>query len=118
DGVLSVPGPQTRIHLGDTILAVGLPEAVEKFRLIAGEISNEDLRSLPGPVTSERILVTKKDTIGKTLGELQLTHWAGVTITRVARNGVELLPAEDLALQIGDQLTVVGGSDDLARART
>ena len=115
---LSVAMPDTRLHLGDTILAVGLPQALEELRLIVGELSREDLRAMPGPVSSERILVTKKDVIAKTLGELRLNQWSGVTVTRIARNGVELIPNEELALQIGDQLTVVGGDDDLARTRT
>lgn len=113
---LQLATPESRLDLGDTILAVGLPEDLEELRIIVGEVSEEDLRKIPGPVFSRRILVTRKPVLGKSLAELQLNEWSGVTITRVERNGVELIPGPSLALQIGDLLTVVGEEDNLERA--
>jgi putative transport protein len=103
------------LKLGDTLLVVGFPEDVERLRVVIGEYSAEDLRAIPGPVTSDRILVTHREVIGKSLRELQLNEWFGVTVTRVERNGVELIPAQTLTLQIGDILTVVGEKENLEK---
>lgn len=110
------PTAATSIHLGDTLLAVGQIEDLEAFRIIVGEASPEDLRSLSGPVASQRMLVTQKNVVGKKLGQLQ--ELSRVTITRLERNGVELIPNASLNLQIGDLLMVVGETDDLAVAST
>lgn len=112
---VQVATPETKLKLGDALVGVGYPEDMEKIRVIVGEYSKEDLRAIPGPVTSERILVTHKEVLGKSLSELQLNEWYGVTVTRVERNGVELIPKQSLTLQIGDILTVVGEEENLEK---
>lgn len=114
-GNLRVATNESVMNLGDTLLAVGLPEDLEELRIVVGEESSEDLRKVSGEVSSRRILVTHKAVLGKNLRELQLTEGFGVTVTRVARNGVELIPGATLALQIGDILTVVGETESLER---
>jgi len=108
--------PESLVHIGDTILAVGLPEDLEKLRIVVGEVSAEDLREIPGPVSSRRILVTRKAVLGKTPADLQLNDKLGVAVTRIERNGVELIPQQTLAFQIGDLLTMVGETENLDRA--
>jgi putative transport protein len=112
---VTVASPDAKVKLGDKLLAVGFPEDVERLRLIVGEYSAEDLRAIPGPVTSDRILVSHREAIGKTLHELHLNEWFGVTVTRVERNGVELIPRQSLSLQIGDIVTVVGEEENLKK---
>lgn len=112
---LTVALPESRLSLGDILLAVGRKQDLEKLRLLVGETSEIDLRAIPGPVTSSRVLVTRKDVSGRTLGELKLNAATGISVTRVERNGVELIPLQSLALQMGDQLTVVGEETDLHR---
>lgn len=112
---VQVATPETKLKVGDALVGVGYPEDMEKIRVIVGEYSTEDLRAIPGPVTSERILVTHKEVLGKSLNELQLNEWYGVTVTRVERNGVELIPKQSLTLQIGDILTVVGEEENLEK---
>ncbi|MFV0338622.1 MAG: TrkA C-terminal domain-containing protein, partial [Chthoniobacterales bacterium] len=53
------PTPTTTLHVGDTLLAVGVAEDLEAFRIVVGENSNEDLRKVSGPVSSRRMLVTR-----------------------------------------------------------
>ena len=110
-----VASPDDTIKVGDTLLAVGFPEDIEQLRVVVGEYSAEDLRAIPGPVSADRILVTHREVIGKSMRELQLNEWFGVTVTRVERNGVELIPAQSLTLQIGDILTVVGETENLEK---
>lgn len=108
------PTATTTIQVGDTILAVGRIKDLEAFRIIAGEASAEDLRTVSGPVAARRMLVTQKEVVGRKLGRLQ--DLSQVTITRLERNGVELIPNASLSLQIGDLLMVVGETQDLDEA--
>ena len=68
-----------------------------------------------GPAVSRRILVTKSEYSGRKIGSLRLHMGYKLNITRVNRAGVDLLANPNLALQIGDRLTVVGNIDDINR---
>jgi putative transport protein len=103
------------VHVGDTILAVGAPAQLEKFRLITGMRSTADLMKAPGKVTFARVVVTKPEALGRTVSELGFNKIYGVTVTRVARAGVEM-PPQAVRLQFGDVLRIVGGEADIARA--
>jgi putative transport protein len=115
DGQLAVALPSTRLHLGDVVLAVGPEAGLEALRLVLGERASTDLGSMRGPVEARRVLVTRAGVAGKSLQSLKLTQDYGVNVTRVHRSGIDLAPQPDLALQMGDQLTVVGQSGDLDR---
>jgi putative transport protein len=115
DGQVTVALPSTRLHVGDVILAVGPEAGLESLRLVLGERADIDLGSMQGPVEARRVLVTRAEVTGKSLQSLKLTQDYGVNVTRIHRGGIDLSPQPDLALQMGDQLTVVGQSGDLDR---
>ncbi len=105
----------TTLHEGDLLLAVGTPRNLREFCLIVGTESPEDLMETPGSVTFQRFVVTRKDIIGKTLRELELTQHFGVTVTRVMRADVEMSAVPAITLQFGDTLQIVGKEDDIAK---
>ncbi len=109
--------PETVLRAGDALLAVGEPRRLEELRLVVGRASDEDLTAAPGPVAQRRIVVTRREVVGRPLGELALDTLAGVAVTRLTRADVELPASPDLRLQFGDMLNVVGSSDALERAR-
>lgn len=104
------------IHVRDTILAVGTPANLEKFRLITGRQSTADLMKVPGDVTFRRIVVTRAEALGKTVRELCFNETHGVTVTRVVRAGLEMPASGMLRLKFGDVLQVVGDEADIASA--
>ncbi len=104
---LLVAQPDTPISVGDILLAVGAPEGLEQLRIIVGELSDQDLRSIPTPIASKRLVVTNKAVVGQRVDELQIQR-LGAQITRVRRAGVELVPSDELHLQYADQILVVG----------
>jgi len=110
---LALPG--TRLHPGDTVLAVGPESGLEALRLVLGERASTDLHAMEGPVEARRVVVTQPGVAGKSLRSLNLTQDYGVNVTRVHRSGIDLAPQPGLALQMGDQLTVVGQAADLDR---
>ncbi|MFY8216893.1 MAG: putative transporter [Chthoniobacterales bacterium] len=104
------------VRLGDTLMAVGSPAAVENFRLIVGKVSDLDLMQAPGAVEFRRVIVTHKAALGKSLRQLALHTTYGIVVTRVQRADLEMAATADLRLQFGDTLQVVGDKDGLDQA--
>lgn len=105
------------VHVGDLLHAVGPAEELEEFRLVVGEVSRVDLRSIKtSGVVMRRVVVTKKAILGKTLGELDLPGHHEVAVTRVTRAEVELSATPDQRLQFGDMVVLVGEEEDIAAA--
>ena len=66
-------------------------------------------------MVSRRIVVTNSDINGKKLGTMRLHAGFSLNVTRINRAGVDLLASPNLALQMGDRLTVVGNINDIER---
>ena len=66
-------------------------------------------------VVSRRILITKSEFNGVTLGSLRLHSAYKLNATHVNRAGVDLLASPDLRLQMGDRMMVVGDINDIER---
>ena len=63
--------------------------------------------TLNAELVSRRILITKSSLNGKKFSDLRLRTKYGITITRVNRAGVDLIPYQGLELQVGDRVMVV-----------
>ena len=61
-------------------------------------------------------VVTRRALNGRHLGQLQLRHTYGVNVSRVLRGDIKLLASDDLRLQYGDRVTVVGRHDAVDNA--
>jgi putative transport protein len=116
DGALQVPRPDTRLALGDVLLAVGPREELDALRVVVGRESGLDLRTLPSAITTRRLIVTRAAASGKPIAELDFVRRYGVQITRVSRAEVELPASPGFELQYGDTVLAVGEGPDIARA--
>jgi putative transport protein len=112
---VEVAQPDMPLALGDVIHAVGPKPALESLRVVVGKLSDVDVRTLPSEIATERILVSKKSHLGRSIGELDFENLYGVIITRVARGDVEFAASTAVRVQFGDLLTVVGQPDSIAR---
>jgi putative transport protein len=106
----------TVLGLGDTILVVGTERDLDQFQRVVGVRSTADLMRAPGRVGYERLVVTNKAALGRTIDELGLDVRFGAGVTRVTRADVEMAAVPDLRLQFGDQLQVVGDAEALKAA--
>ena len=106
----------TLVHPGDTLHAVGTQAALDRFQLVVGRASTEDLRQAPGPVTYRRVVVTNNGVLGQTVPQLGLDELYGVAVTRITRADLEMTAVPDLRLQFGDLLQVVGDTASLDKA--
>jgi putative transport protein len=104
------------LRRGDLVLAVGPASDLDRCEQLLGRASAEDLMRAPGPVTYRHILVTRRDVLGKTVGELgpRLPH--GVVVTRITRADLEMMAVPDLRLQFGDVVHVVGEDEDIRQS--
>ncbi len=116
NGAASIAGPETRISMGDVLLAVGSAEDLEKLRIIIGKKSATDLVSLPCAITTRRLIVTRKEVLGETADSLGLLEKYGVTLTRLRRGEVELVVKTGTRLSFGDTVLAVGTADSLDQA--
>lgn len=110
---VSVARGDSVLRVGDTVLAVGPARAVDAFRIVVGEPSEDDLTASTGDVQVRRIVVTHKNAIGRSLDSLNLADRYAVRFTRLSRAEVDLPDPTSLRLQAGDTLTVVGSDSDL-----
>lgn len=108
DGQQALAHPEHVIALNDVVLAVGPRNKLRELKLILGEESPLDLKKLPSDVRWERMVVTNSKILGRSLSEINFRIVHGVTVSRVVRAGVELVPSAALHLQFGDILTVIG----------
>ena len=99
---------QTTFQIGDQMLITAAPHDIEAITGLLGEPCEVDWEKCDRGHISRRILITRPDVNGKTIGNLHLRTQFGANITHVYRSGVELVAAPHLHLQMGDRVTVVG----------
>jgi len=104
------PEPEIILQKGDIVKAVGSMEALERVKLLIGsEVDTEIPLDTNYDVRS--ILVTNKDVVKKTLGQLNILDTYHATITRIRRSGINISPSPSSTLQFGDKLIVVCHKD-------
>ena len=111
---LSIPKESTPIELNDVLHLVGTKAALEKARLVIGDIVDTSLSTKGTDLQVERLVVTNEIVLGKKIRELELKEKYDVVISRLNRAGVELVPNSQTSLQFGDILNLVGSKDAIA----
>ena len=120
DGTISMADAESVIHIGDRLWLISQAEDIEAIVAFFGrrvEMTDEQWgNNTPNAeLVSRRILITKSSLNGKKFSDLRLRTKYGITITRVNRAGVDLIPYQGLELQVGDRVMVVGPAKAVAR---
>jgi putative transport protein len=84
------------------------PAEKEAITAFIGKETEADWKPSEEEFVARKIMVTKEEINGKSLGSLNLHCAFNVNATRVNRSGIDLLAADNLILQMGDSVTVVG----------
>ena len=111
NGHIDIANAQTPLTVGDRVLIVTTTDNIDFIVDFIGDridMDKEEWERLDHQFISRRIMITKSKLNGKHIGELKLRSGYGVTVTRVNRAGVDLIPNHGLQLQMGDRVTVVG----------
>ena len=112
-GTIGVANPDSRLCLGDIVLAVGNPEALERLTELLGIDSKIDLQKISGEIESRKYIITQPKIIGESPTSLNLSERYGVTISRIVRNDMEFPGGGEFRLQLGDRVVVVGSPQAL-----
>jgi putative transport protein len=99
--------PETVIHMNDLVMAVGLQEELDKLRILLGEETDERM-DVNAEVLSVDVEVMDESLTGKTLAQMRVWEQFTVVITRIRRQGLEIVPHGNVALERGDGIRVVG----------
>jgi len=115
-----VPLADTRIQLADSIMVVTTKDEVDTLALLFGRKAERDWNrgkidwnAIDSQVESRTIVLSRAALNGKHLGNLHLRDTYGVNVSRITRGDIKLLATDDLRLQYGDRLTVVGEPKDI-----
>lgn len=111
-----IPDRKIVLAEGDKLNIVCAEEDAEAIEAFIGPEVEVDWEPKDEPVVSRRIVVTRDEVNGKTLGQLNFNVLFGVNITRVTRAGMEFFASNRLRLQIGDRVNIVGPRDAVSRA--
>jgi putative transport protein len=108
DNVLVVPTAQTIVQVGDIFRAVGKRTHVHRVVAAMGHRSDKNLGEQSGDVKRMEMVVTNPRVLRRSLRDLDLVRRTGVTIARVTRAGVALVPNATLRLVFADRVIAVG----------
>jgi len=115
NGDYLIPKTDTLLEEGDFLLVIAAVADIEAVTVFIGEKVEMDWKPSEKHLVSRRIVITRGEINGKSLGSLRLRTLYGVNITRVHRSGVDLLGNPNLALQVGDRVMVVGELEDIEK---
>lgn len=126
DGSITIADSDTVLRLGERLLIISASEdmpAVVAFLGHTVEMSDEEWGKGKNPaahteLVSRRILITRSSINGKRFADLKLRTRFGINITRVNRAGVDLIPYQNMELQIGDRVMVVGTLKSIEKVET
>lgn len=117
DGTLEIAQPKTILHEGDKVLVVSNLQNIDSIAVMLGgiiEMDQKEWSKLDAQLISRRIIITKSEINGKTIGNLKFRTNYGINVTRINRAGLDLISNPNLQLQLGDRLTVVGSESSIA----
>ena len=112
-GEISLVAPETRLEPGDVVTVVGTQAEIDRVVARLGQVAAERIDLDRRAFDLRRIFVSNPEAAGRPLRELDLAHKLGVVVTRVRRGDVDLLPSEDMRLEIGDRVRVLAPVRDI-----
>lgn len=115
EGHVCIPDRNTIFRVGDQLFIVCSEDDAPAVTAFIGKEINIDWEKQDLPMVSRRILVTKTEVNGKTLGSMHFRSMYNVNVTRVNRSGTDLFADPNLVLQVGDRVMVVGQQDAVER---
>ncbi len=117
-GDIEVANAETILRDNDIVFAEVCHNCKDRIAAILGEECTDEVFSSHNnsPIVSRRIAVSNAKMNGMKLGRLHIRTLYNVNITRICRSGIELVATEDLQLQMGDRVSVVGAEADVEQA--
>lgn len=117
-GEVSIPNSKTKFEVGDELLVVCAEADAEAIKAFIGpEVEAEWDREKDEVqhFVSRRIIVTRPEMNGKTLGKMHFSSVYGVNVTRISRQGMDIFAGRNHHFHVGDKILVVGPEENVNR---
>jgi putative transport protein len=111
---LGVADGDTVLALGDRVVVVGHPDDVARASRLLGEEDPQRLDADRSAYDVRRIVVSRKELVGRRIRDLDLPERYGTVVTRVRKGDIDLVASGDTVLELGDRVRVVAPRDRLA----
>ena len=118
NGEVSIPNSKTKFEVGDELLVVCAEADAEAIKAFIGpEVEAEWDREKDEVqhFVSRRIIVTRPEMNGKTLGKMHFSSVYGVNVTRISRQGMDIFAGRNHHFRVGDKILVVGPEENVNR---
>ena len=118
NGEVSIPNSKTKFEVGDELLVVCAEADAEAIKAFIGpEVEAEWDREKDEVqhFVSRRIIVTRPEMNGKTLGKMHFSTVYGVNVTRISRQGMDIFAGRNHHFHVGDKILVVGPEENVNR---
>ena len=118
NGEVSIPNSKTKFEVGDELLVVRAEADAEAIKAFIGpEVEAEWDREKDEVqhFVSRRIIVTRPEMNGKTLGKMHFSSVYGVNVTRISRQGMDIFAGRNHHFHVGDKILVVGPEENVNR---
>lgn len=118
NGEVSIPNSKTKFEVGDELLVVCAEADAEAIKAFIGpEVEAEWDREKDEVqhFVSRRIIVTRPEMNGKTLGKMHFSSVYSVNVTRISRQGMDIFAGRNHHFHVGDKILVVGPEENVNR---
>ena len=107
EGALRIAVPEERLLPGDLVTVVGTEAEIARVAARVGALSHERIDQDRRQFDLRRIFVSNPEVAGRPLARLDLPGRFGAVVTRVRRGDEDLLPSDEMRLEIGDRVRVL-----------
>ena len=118
NGDIEIATDDTILQKGDILRLITTQEDEKAIVMLLGkehELPSTEWDTPKHDLVSRKVVVTKPELNGKTIGSLNIRALYGVNITRINRSGIELIANRNLTLQMGDRVTLVGSIERIEK---
>ncbi len=110
---VSLPSWNTKLELGNQIMAIGTEEEVEKVSSFLGHSMEFNISYDRHEYDVRRIFVSNPHVVGRTISSLNLDQKYDAVITRLRRGDTDMLAKPNTVLELGDRIRFVARRSDL-----
>jgi len=101
------------LEKGDVLYGVSVESNFDSIKLNLGKINRTKEVEISGKLGMKQVMITNKKFAGKSLKQIGISRLYPVNITRIYRNGNELMPKEEDSIEFGDTVRIVGEKEAL-----
>jgi putative transport protein len=103
------------IKKGDKLYGVSTLVNFKNIELNLGDINETKDQEITGRLGVKQVMITNKKISGQSIKQIGISRQFPVNITRIFRNGSELMPTEEDSIEFGDTVRIVGEKEALPK---